>query len=230
METQFANLKLFYQNQLAHPDSTDTGLAGLGDLGFSSPTSLSRIMSLYTGGGLQDKKAKSRVGAMREALEPDEGFQLANLDESAAIAQLQAESLDETASASQLADQPPNIGEEHLHGRSRFASELRPIPYLLRTKRSKRCPICRHIISKPEAKVQTTRFPHPPRRGELHPEHRDPPARHLERQLRVGPGRPGRAPRAAQAGPLPAHLQEPHLRAHQGDARRAVQDPGALRQ
>ncbi len=158
LETQFANLKLFYQNQLAHPSSADTGLSGLGDLGFSSPTSLSRIMNLYTGGGLQDKKAKSRLGAMREALESDEGFQLANLDESAAIAQLQAESLDETTSTAQLLDQPPNLGEEHLHGRSRFASELRPIPYLLRTKRSKRCPICRHIISKPEAKVQTTRF------------------------------------------------------------------------
>jgi dynactin-4 len=158
LETQFANLKLFYQKQLADPNAADNGLAALGDLGFSSPTSLSRIMSIYTGGSLQDKKTKSRVGAMREALQADEGLQLANLDESAAIAQLQDESLDGTATTSQLADQPPNIGEEHLHGRGRFTSELRPVPYLLRTKRSKRCPVCRHIISKPEAKVQTTRF------------------------------------------------------------------------
>lgn len=158
LETQFANLKTFYQTQAAGPNSSDNGLASLGDLGFSSPTSLSRIMSLYTGGVLQDKKAKSRVGAMREALEPDEGLQLANLDESAAIAKLQAEGHDNTASTAQLLDQPPNLGAEHLHGSGRFASELRPIPYLLRTKRSKRCPVCRHIISKPEAKVQTTRF------------------------------------------------------------------------
>jgi dynactin-4 len=95
---------------------------------------------------------------MREALEVDEGLQLAHLDESAAIEQLRSEGHHGTASASQLADQPPNLGEEHLHGRSRFTSELRPIPHLLRTKRSKRCPVCRHIISKPEAKVQTTRF------------------------------------------------------------------------
>ncbi|KAL2194727.1 dynactin subunit 4 [Corynascus similis CBS 632.67] len=158
LETQFANLKAFYQNQLADPNSADTGLAALGDLGFSSPTSLSRIMSIYTGGSLQDRKAKSRLGAMREALKPDEGLQLAHLDESAAIETLRSEGHDGTASTTQLVDQPPNLGEEHLHGRSRFISELRPIPYLLRTKRSKRCPVCRHIISKPEAKVQTTRF------------------------------------------------------------------------
>jgi len=157
-ETQFAHLKAFYQSQLADPNTADTGLSGLGDLGYSSPTTLSRIMSIYTGGSLQDKKTKSRLGAMREALEPDEGLQLANLDESAAIAQLQSDGHGGTVSVSQLAEQPPNLGEEHLHGRTRFTSELRPIPYLLRTKRSKRCPVCRHIISKPEAKVQTTRF------------------------------------------------------------------------
>ncbi|KAH6635775.1 dynactin subunit 4 [Chaetomium tenue] len=158
LETQFANLKAFHQGQLANPNSADTGLSALGDLGFSSPTSLSRIMSIYTGGSLQDKKAKSRVGAMREALDANEGLQLAKLDESAAIEALRSEGHGSTASAAQLADQPPNLGEEHLHGRGRFTSELRPIPYLLRTKRSKRCPVCRHIISKPEAKVQTTRF------------------------------------------------------------------------
>ncbi|KAL2258012.1 hypothetical protein VTK26DRAFT_8846 [Humicola hyalothermophila] len=158
LETQFANLKAFYQDQAADPNSVDSGLASLGELGFSSPSSLSRIMNLYAGGALYDKKAKSRVGAMREALERDEGLQLANLDESAAIAKLRAEGHDGTASTTQLLDQPPNLGAEHLHGRGRFASELRPIPHLLRTKRSKRCPVCRHIISKPEAKVQTTRF------------------------------------------------------------------------
>ncbi|KAL2161779.1 hypothetical protein VTH06DRAFT_7563 [Thermothelomyces fergusii] len=158
LETQFANLKAFYQNQLADPNSMGTGLAALGDLGFSSPVSLSRLMSIYTGGSLQDRKTKSRVGAMREAIRPDEGLQIANLDESAAIEALRSEGYDGTASASQLAEQPPNLGEAHLHGRGRFVSELRPIPYLLRTKRSKRCPICRHIISKPESKIQTTRF------------------------------------------------------------------------
>lgn len=158
LETQFANLEAFYQSQLADPSSADNGLSSLGDLGFSSPSSLSRIMSIYTGGSFHDKKARSRVRAIREALDKDEGLQLADLDESAAIDKLQEEGYDGTASTDQLVEQAPNLGEEHLHGRSRFTSELRPIPYLLRTKRSKRCPVCRHIISKPEAKVQTTRF------------------------------------------------------------------------
>ncbi|EON97877.1 putative dynactin arp1 p62 subunit ro2 protein [Phaeoacremonium minimum UCRPA7] len=158
IETQFANLKAFYQSQLAQTNPAGPGLSALGDLGFSSPGSLSRIMSLYTGGSLVDKKAKSRAGTMREALEADEGLRLANLDEQGAIHQLQQSGWDGTVTADQLSSQPPNVGEIDLYGRSRFADELRPIPYLLRTKRSKRCPICRHIISKPEAKVATTRF------------------------------------------------------------------------
>ncbi|KAM7200910.1 dynactin subunit 4 [Naviculisporaceae sp. PSN 640] len=158
VETQFANLKHFYHNQLNDSTSGGNGLSGLGDLGFSSPTSLSRIMSIYTGGSLHDKKSKSRIGSMREALEEDEGLIVADLDESTAVEQLRLEGLAGTIDAEQLQNQPPNLGEPHLHGRTRFTSELRPIPYLLRTKRSKRCPVCRHIISKPEAKIQTTRF------------------------------------------------------------------------
>ncbi|KAL1843537.1 hypothetical protein VTJ49DRAFT_1130 [Mycothermus thermophilus] len=158
-EAQFANLKAFYQGQLADPNTADAGLALLGDLGFSSPTSLSRIMSIYTGGSLlHDKKAKTRLGAMREALDPDEGLLVASLDESAAISKLRSEGLDGTASTAQLVGQPPNMVEPPLHGNERFLDTLRPVPHLLRTKRSKRCPVCRHIISKPESKVQTTRF------------------------------------------------------------------------
>jgi len=159
METQFANLKHFYQSQLAESSSGANGLsAGMENLGFSSPNSLSRIMSIYTGGNLQDKKSKSRIGSMREALEGEEGLIVANLDESTAIEKLQSEGPEGTIDTTQLENQPPNIGEPHLHGSTRFTSELRPIPYLLRTKRSKRCPVCRHIISKPEAKIQSTRF------------------------------------------------------------------------
>ncbi|KAK0631061.1 dynactin p62 family-domain-containing protein [Bombardia bombarda] len=161
LETQFTNLKTFYQRQLAESNSShgsSMDLSSLGDLGFASPNSLSRIMSIYTGGGLHDKKAKARAGVMREALSPDEGLQLSDLDESPAIAHLHTHGHAGTITTEQRLAQPPNLGEPHLHGATRFESTLRPIPYLLRTKRSKRCPICRHIISKPEAKVQTTRF------------------------------------------------------------------------
>ncbi|KAK7736953.1 hypothetical protein SLS53_006708 [Cytospora paraplurivora] len=159
VETQFANLKGFYQSQLAE-SSEKGGLSSLGELGIGSPGSLSRIMSLYTGAGiLGDKKAKSRSETMRESLEPDEGLQVADLDESREIERLLQAGWDETTSTEQTASQPPiNVCEPNLHGKSRFVDELRPIPYLLRTKRSKRCPVCRHIVSKPEAKVTNTRF------------------------------------------------------------------------
>lgn len=158
LENQFANLKSFYNSQLADPTAADNSLTALGDLGFSSPSSLSRIMNLYTGGKLSDNKAKSRLGAIREALAPDEGLLIADLDETALISQLHHSEHCDTASTAQITSQPPNLGEPALHGASRFTSSLRPIPHLLRTKRSKRCPVCRHIISKPESKVQTTRF------------------------------------------------------------------------
>ncbi|KAK3985228.1 dynactin subunit 4 [Cladorrhinum sp. PSN332] len=158
LENQFANLKAFYSSQLADPSAGDNGLSSLGDLGFSSPSSLSRIMSLYTGGKLSDNKTKSPLGAMREAVTTDEGLLVTDLDESALISQLHLSEHCDTASTEQMTNQPPNLGEPLLHGASRFTSSLRPIPYLLRTKRSKRCPVCRHIISKPESKVQATRF------------------------------------------------------------------------
>lgn len=161
VETHFTQLKSFYQSQLADASSTGTGgLSALGDLGIGSPGSLSRIMSLYTGTGLLgDKKAKSRAGLMRESLTPEEGLQIAELDESAAISRLYQSDWEDTVSLEQVGFQVPvNVCEPNLHGRSRFLDELRPIPYLLRTKRSKRCPVCRHIVSKPEAKVSNTRF------------------------------------------------------------------------
>ncbi|KAK4188616.1 putative dynactin Arp1 p62 subunit RO2 [Podospora australis] len=158
LETQFANLKSFYNRQLADPNASENSLSTLGDLGFSSPSSLSRIMNLYTGGRLNDTRTKSRLGIMREAYTPSEGLLVANLDESDAIAKLHQTTLEDTSSMDQLMAQPPNLGEPQLHGEACFASSLRPIPYLLRTKRSKRCPVCRHIISKPEAKIQNTRF------------------------------------------------------------------------
>lgn len=162
VETQFGNLKAFYQSQLADASSSTgaAGLSSLGDLGIGSPGSLSRLMNLYTGSGLLgDKKAKTARAVMRESLGPDEGLQVADLDETAAVERLHKSGWEGTVSAQQAAAQVPvNVGEPNMHGRSRFVDELRPVPHLLRTKRSKRCPVCRHIVSKPEAKVTNTRF------------------------------------------------------------------------
>lgn len=167
LETQYANLKQFYQRQLSEANGGGVGgLSSFGDLSFGSPASLSRIMNMYTSGmtgsgSRFDKKSQQRIRSMREARDEAEGFQPAILDESAAIARLHGgstEGWDLTTSADQRAAQSEFIGDEHLHGRARFLDELRPIPFLLRTKRSKRCPICRHIISKPEAKSTNNRF------------------------------------------------------------------------
>jgi len=97
-----------------------------------------------------DKKSKSKTGAMREAHNAFEGLQIIADSDEKAIATMRTQGWQSTTSSLQRKD-PPN---QNTH----FLSDLRPIAYLLRTKRSKRCRTCRHILSKPESKVQTTRF------------------------------------------------------------------------
>lgn len=148
-ESQFSNLKAFYQSQIA--ESAPVGALGFSaDYGYSSPGALSRIMGLYTGGGsFADKKSKSKDGVMREASNAIEGLQLVSpLDEEEIINKLRLEGWESTPSSTQREEQVSK----------KFNSDLRPVAYTLRTKRSKRCKSCRHILSKPESKVQTTRF------------------------------------------------------------------------
>ena len=147
-ETQFANLKAFYQTQLV--ESSPTGTLGFtGDYGYGSPGALSRIMGLYTGGSFSDKKAKSKTGTMREAYDALEGLQVSSSLSEKAILKLQTEGWHSTASAEQAVEQ--------MHD-ARFVSDLWPVANMLRTKRSKRCRTCRHILSKPESKISNTRF------------------------------------------------------------------------
>ncbi|GKT47820.1 dynactin subunit 4 [Colletotrichum spaethianum] len=148
-DLQFAQLKSFYQNQMANANPSAGGLSSLGDLGLNSPGSLSRIMSLYTGNNFGNKQARGKVQVMREAVSPNEGLKTTDLDETDAIAKLRHTHIDDTTTLAQNLQQQDPV---------RFRDELRPIPYLLRSKRSKRCPLCRHIISKPEAKISNTRF------------------------------------------------------------------------
>jgi dynactin-4 len=147
-ESQFSNLKAFYQTQMAE-SSPVSALGFTGDYGYGSPGALSRIMGLYTGGSFADKKSKTKTGTMREACDALEGLQITALSADEAITKLRTEGWHSTASSEQRKEQTT-----HTH----FLSDLRPIAYLLRTKRSKRCRTCRHILSKPESKVQTIRF------------------------------------------------------------------------
>ncbi|PHH86911.1 hypothetical protein CDD83_9589 [Cordyceps sp. RAO-2017] len=162
-ELQFASLKSFYQEQLADARASASGVslhdgsaaaAAAAAAASSSPATLSRIMSLYTtgrGGVHHGRGARSGPpDVVREALRTDEGLKLEQLDQSSSIKALTHGGWPATTASHQR--------EAQLEPAVRFQHDLRPVPYLLRTKRSKRCPVCRHIISKPENKVTSTRF------------------------------------------------------------------------
>ncbi|KAK2074233.1 hypothetical protein P8C59_008454 [Phyllachora maydis] len=163
-ETHFANLQAFYQAQLTATHAATPGITALADLGFSSPNAFSRLMALYTGDA--GASLGGRLGAhgprpppfQREAATPAEGLVPAQLDDGAALARLRGAAA--TTTTAQRRAQPPCLGEPAAQrGRQlRFVDMLRPVQTLLRTKRAKRCPACRHIICKPDAKVAATRF------------------------------------------------------------------------
>ncbi|KAM4057197.1 dynactin p62 family protein [Hirsutella rhossiliensis] len=132
-DLQFASLKAFYQEQLADARASLGGVPLPDGVGFSSPANLTRIMSLYTGRGHHGKTHKGPSDVVREALNTDEGLKLEQLDESNSIKKL------------------THGGWDATNSRRQRESQLEPM-------RSKRCPVCRHIISKPENKVTSTRF------------------------------------------------------------------------
>jgi len=148
-ESHFHNLKSFYQSQIA--ESTQAGGLGYsGDYGFGSPGTLDRIMGLYTGTGLPDKKSKRKNDTFHEASKSVEGLQLFSpMKDEAIISNFRTEGWSSTLSVAQRAEQ--QVG-------TRSMQDVRPIPYILRSKRSKRCRTCRHILTKPESKLQHVRF------------------------------------------------------------------------
>ncbi|KAI9369097.1 dynactin p62 family-domain-containing protein [Aspergillus egyptiacus] len=156
-DARFAALQNFYKDQIA--TTNESGLDA-GDYGgqFSSPSTLHRIMSLYTSSrisalwGQSAKKPRTRPPVMREALTPSEGFSVAPAEAEFNIIKRMASDecgWDGLASLEQRASQSPS---------ARFVEDLLPLPSLLRTKRSKRCKSCKHILVKPEFKPQSTRF------------------------------------------------------------------------
>ena len=156
---RFDALKSFYRNQISETSSSSTDPLGTDfGAGYSSPGALSRIMSIYTTssrlGGLygSNKKPKSKPPVMREALVASEGLKIPSADAEDTIIQRMASDecgWDGLSSIEQRASQSPD---------ARFVQDLLPLPVLLRTKRSKRCKTCKHILVKPEFKPQSTRF------------------------------------------------------------------------
>ncbi|KAI4124103.1 MAG: hypothetical protein LQ341_007106, partial [Variospora aurantia] len=147
-----ANLKVFLKSQLndSHPDNPL--LTPSGDVNYSSPSSLARIMSLYTNFGAGfGKKSAQKPSTMRESVSLDEGLRLTSTNSDIdAIKKLCDEGYSSTTTPTQRSEQ--------IHAPCHFASDLRPIPMLLRTKRANRCRACRHILVKPETKVESTRY------------------------------------------------------------------------
>lgn len=147
-QARFAALKTFYKEQLLASDAN----AATSTLDFSSPSSLTRLMNLYSSGsGSLLKKQKQKTSLMREALYASEGLQLTKdaPDDSSVFG------YNDTPTQEQIAFQyPAPIGNPA----ARKVSELKPMPTQLRTKRSKRCAACKHILVKPELKVTSTRY------------------------------------------------------------------------
>ncbi|KAF8418810.1 dynactin p62 family-domain-containing protein [Tirmania nivea] len=163
-EENFAKLKLHYTSQGIGAAGSAGGAAGGGGLGVGrggtddyghSPGTLSRLMGLYTGGGHVGKRNISGLSA-RGKDASGKKMELTEMvdveivgDEKEIIDRLIQVEFDETTTQAQYLCQPHQ---------PKFKSQLRPIATLLRTKRSKRCRACRHILVKPEPKVQSIRF------------------------------------------------------------------------
>lgn len=143
------SLRSFYSSQLSSSNPADPLLTPSGGFNYSSPSSLARIMSLYTGRSF-GKKDTGNSSLMRESADVSEGLRIVDpTSDDEALEKLRNEGWTGTASVAQQAEQ---------RHPSMFGDGLRPMPPLLRTKRSKRCRACRHLLVRPEQKVQSTRF------------------------------------------------------------------------
>ena len=149
-DSHFNSLKGFYRSQLSNANSAHPLMSPAGELNYGSPNSLSRIMSLYTGMGYYGKKSAAKASMVREAAEIGEGLAVIDpVAEAESISKLRTSGLGGTTNPEQRDTQILPC---------RFLSELQPIPTLLRTKRSRRCRTCRHILVKPDSKVHSTRY------------------------------------------------------------------------
>ncbi len=152
-DSKFHTLKSFLSSQFSRSSSSSNPLLSPfgGDYNYSSPSSLARIMTIYSGNlGPYSKKPATKPIPVRESSSPSEGLHIIDpASDAAAIQKLRTEGWAGTASVAQRAEQrhPP-----------RFIDDIRPVAQILRTKRSKRCRTCRHILVKPEPKITSTRF------------------------------------------------------------------------
>ena len=148
--TQFAALRSFYASQLSSANDSNPLMSPNGQFNYDSPTSLARIMSIYTGQGSYGKRSSGKPTLMRESLDTSEGLHVVDrAHEDATISQLESAGWAGTTSTSQNSTQ--------IHPQ-RFTSSLLPTPTLIRSKRSTRCRTCRHILVKPDTNPTSTKY------------------------------------------------------------------------
>lgn len=147
-DDRFANLSAFYKSQIEAQAPSNPFSAH--DLNFSSPSAYSRIVNLYSSTAAKKQK-RGKPSPMREVASELEGLQIYDTAaDNAAIERIKKDGWGNTLSQTQkLAQADPHL---------QFDEDLRPIATLLCTKRSKRCRSCRHILSKPESKITSTRY------------------------------------------------------------------------
>ncbi|KAI5804487.1 dynactin p62 family-domain-containing protein [Geopyxis carbonaria] len=141
-EEAFARLKSHYNHQKAASNSDDYGNSG----------SLSRLMGLYsTGGGRIRSYGPTALGRnVAKGKSEWQESELREVDEDEELIEKMRQ-----AGFEGTATQEQRLGQGH---HPRLSKDIRPIAALLRTKRSKRCRACRHILVKPESKVSTIRY------------------------------------------------------------------------
>merc|ERR1711939_585255 len=77
--SRFNALKAFYKEQITESSATDASFPTSAlDMAYSSPSSLQRIMNIYTNREGSMKRAREKFTIMREARTPSEGFKIAN--------------------------------------------------------------------------------------------------------------------------------------------------------
>jgi dynactin-4 len=144
-EEIFARLKAFYNQQNTISGSEDS-------------RSLSRLMGVYnTGSGARQRSYGSmpfpRVGVMdktrAEWQEFENVWEVNSKEEDKLVEKMRSVGFEGSTAQEQRIIQSHN---------PRFLEDLRPLAALLRTKRSKRCRSCRHILVKPDSKVTAIRY------------------------------------------------------------------------
>ena len=148
---RFNTLRSFYKDQITASSTPESGLPTSALDIYSSPSSLARIMNLYSNIGTPAmKKSRQKPAIMREALTKAEGLQLPD----SSSPPDPHDHIDSASISQQQFQNPSYLGTPT----AKSVSSLRPMPTLLRTKRSKRCATCKHILVKPEFKPTSTRY------------------------------------------------------------------------